>query len=134
MNTFHLNIVTPDGTFFDGEVESVNVTSTEGGVEILHNHQNFVTTIGMGPAKISVDGQPRMASCIGGMLSMVENQANLIATTFEWADEIDLERAKFALERAEKALADSNSTEAQKVLAEAAKKRALVRISIAENK
>ena len=38
----------------------------------------------------------RKAACIGGMLTMIKNEANLIATTFEWADEIDLARAERA--------------------------------------
>ena len=63
---------------------------------------------------------------------MTNNEARLIATTFEWSDQIDLPRAKDALARAEAALAEPNLSKEDRKLKEAARRRALVRISIAE--
>lgn len=134
MNTFHLTIVTPDGCKFDGEAESVNVRSTEGGVQVLANHMDFVTTLGMGPAFIGLNGENKKAACIGGMLSVTNKVVRLIATTFEWACEIDVERAQNALDRAEAKLAKADISPADKALATAAKQRALVRLSCADAK
>lgn len=131
MNKFHLTIVTMDGCAYDGEVESVSIRSTEGAVTVLHGHVNFLTSVGMGPANIMIDGKHRYAACIGGVFSMINNDAKLIATTFEWADEIDLERAKNALKRAEDKLASGELSETAKGLVEAKRRRALVRISCA---
>lgn len=133
MNKFHLTIVTMTGQDFDGEVESLSVRSTEGAVTVLAGHQNFVTSIGMGPASVLIDGKHRYAACIGGVLSMIENEARLIATTFEWADQIDVDRAKDALRRAEERL-EKADTEAEKKLVEAKRRRALVRLSVSELK
>ena len=83
-------------------------------------------------ARVTIDGQKRYAACIGGMLAMTNNEARLIATTFEWSDQIDLPRAKDALARAEAALAEPNLSKEDRKLKEAARRRALVRISIAE--
>lgn len=101
MSSFHLQIVTPDGLFYDGQAESLNLRAAQGGLTILPRHTNFVTTVGMGPAKVVLDGNARTAACIGGMLSVINGEVRLIATTFEWAEDIDRERAKSALERAE---------------------------------
>ena len=107
MSSFHLQIVTPDGLFYDGQAESLNLRAAQGGLTILPRHTNFVTTVGMGPAKVVLEGKSRIAACIGGMLSVINGEVRLIATTFEWAEDIDRERAKSALARAEEKLADA---------------------------
>ena len=71
MSSFHLQIVTPDGLFYDGQAESLNLRAAQGGLTILPRHTNFVTTVGMGPAKVVLDGNARTAACIGGMLSVI---------------------------------------------------------------
>ena len=138
MSSFHLQIVTPDGLFYDGQAESLNLRAAQGGLTILPRHTNFVTTVGMGPAKVVLDGNARTAACIGGMLSVINGEVRLIATTFEWAEDIrlhgrediDRERAKSALERAEAKLADASLSKEEHRLAESAKRRAQVRLSI----
>ena len=127
MSSFHLQIVTPDGLFYDGQAESLNLRAAQGGLTILPRHTNFVTTVGMGPAKVVLDGNARTAACIGGMLSVINGEVRLIATTFEWAEDIDRERAKSALERAEAKLADASLSKEEHRLA---KRRAQVRLSI----
>ena len=133
MSSFHLQIVTPDGLFYDGQAESLNLRAAQGSLTILPKHTNFVTTVGMGPAKVVLDGQARIAACIGGMVSVINNEVHLIATTFEWAEDIDRERAQAALQRAEETLADSNASKEDKRLAQAARRRAQVRLSIPKN-
>jgi F-type H+-transporting ATPase subunit epsilon len=90
-----------------------------------------VSAVGAGEAAIlTADGQTRYAACIGGMLAMIRNEANLIATTFEWAEEIDLERAKHAKEAAEARIAAAKNDDKELMLASAKLKRALVRINV----
>ena len=132
MNTFQLTIVTPDGEYYSGPAETLTVRANTGELTLLAHHIDFVTALGMGEARVTIDGQKRYAACIGGMLAMTNNEARLIATTFEWSDQIDLPRAKDALARAEAALAESNLSKEDRKLKEAARRRALVRISIAE--
>lgn len=131
MSTFHLKISTPDGLAFDGEVERLRVRMIDGDVSLLARHADYVSAVGAGEAAIlTADGQTRYAACIGGMLAMINNEANLIATTFEWADEIDLERAKHAKEKAEARIAAAKDDERELMLAKAKLQRALVRISV----
>ena len=96
MSSFHLQIVTPDGLFYDGEAESISVRAVTGNLTILPRHINFVTPLGMGAAKVVTNGQPRMAACIGGMLAVTDGQVRVIATTFEWVEQIDAARAQRA--------------------------------------
>ena len=131
MSSFHLQIVTPDGLFYDGEAESISVRAVTGNLTILPRHINFVTPLGMGAAKVVTNGQPRMAACIGGMLAVTDGQVRVIATTFEWVEQIDAARAQRALERAQQKLAAPNQLSKQELaLAEAELKRALVRTSL----
>ena len=131
MSTFHLKISTPDGLAFDGEVERLRVRMIDGDVCLLARHADYVSAVGAGEAAlVMADGQTRNAACIGGMLAMINNEANLIATTFEWADEIDLDRAKRAKEVAEARIAAAANDKRELMLAQAKLQRALVRIGV----
>lgn len=130
MSTFHLKISTPDGLQFEGEVERLRVHMIDGDVSLLAHHMDYVSAVGAGEAAIvTADGQSRSAACIGGMLAMINNEANLIATTFEWAEDIDLERAKRAKEVAEARIAAAKDDK-ELLLAQAKLRRALVRIGV----
>ena len=129
MNEFHLQIVTPDGIFFDGQAEKIVVTTVEGDVGILANHANYLSPIGIGKAVITCDGKARQAACTGGLVSVTDDVTRIVASTFEWADEIDVERAKRAAEKAQKRL-DKKTSDADIKLAELKLKRALNRINI----
>ena len=132
MNSFQLKIVTPDGTRFDGEAQELIVRTTSGEMGIMAGHINCVATLGMGRAMVLTEGQRKYAACIGGMVSMVDNKVTLVATTFEWADNIDLPRAQRSEERANQILANKNASKQELQLAEARLKRALVRKSVAQ--
>lgn len=134
MTAFRLKIVTPDGIQYDGNAEELVVRTTTGDVGILAGHINFVAPLGMGEAMILMDGKKRRAACIGGMVSVVNETVTLLPTTFEWADEIDLERAKASEERAQKVLQNKDASDSELVLAKARLKRALVRKSVASRK
>ncbi len=131
MTPFPLKIVTPDGVRYDGEAEEIVVRSTSGEIAILARHIDFVTPLGMGQALILAGGRRRSAACIGGMLSVSDGEVNLVPTTFEWADAIDVERAQRAYDRADKILHDSNASDTDIALAQARLHRALVRKSVA---
>lgn len=134
MTPFPLKIVTPDGLIYDGQAEEVIVRGTEGDLAILARHINFVTPLGMGRAIIVANGQRRAAACIGGMLSVVNGECTLVPTTFEWADQIDVDRAERAHQKAQERLSAANATDTDIRLAEAKLHRALVRKSVASYK
>lgn len=133
MASYHLQIVTPDGLCFDGQAEKLIVRTSTGDVCIMARHINYVTALGMGQASVTVNGEVRRAACIGGMLSVHDGAVKLVASTFEWAEDIDLDRAKHAEEVARGRLAEREKLSDQELaMAEAKLKRALVRQSVVE--
>ena len=80
---------------------------------------------------IEFPSQPRRrAACMGGLLSVLDGEVRLVATTWEWAEEIDQARAEASKKRAEEILAQKNLDQRDYELAQARLKRALVRTSI----
>jgi len=134
MKSFPLKIVTPDGVKYDGEVEQLIVRTTTGDIGILAGHVNCVAPLGMGRASIQVDGKKRYGACIGGMVSMMNGHASLVPTTFEWADEIDADRAEASYQRAKQTISDKSTSDTDLRLAEARLRRALVRKGVASMK
>ena len=129
MSTYHLQVVSLDGSEFDGEVQKILLRTIDGDVEILARHTDFCTAIGMGTAKVVMaDGTEKKAACIGGMLSVMNGEVRVLPTTWEWAEDIDVERAKAAKARAEERLKDKMLDKEARVRAEAKLYRALVRL------
>lgn len=131
MKSFHLKIATPDGLEFDGEVESLLVRTAEGDAEILAGHTDFLSALGVGRVRITADGKKRLAAASGGFVSVKNGQVSLVCTTFEFADEIDVNRAKAAREKAESALASAKDKAAEALL-KAKLARATSRINVWE--
>ena len=134
MTPFCLKIVTPDGMVFDGQAESLTVRTTSGDLGILAGHINCVAPLGMGQATVITDGQRRHAACIGGMLSVMDGKVTLVPTTFEWAEDIDADRAEKSYQKAQAIWGDHKASATDIALAEARLKRALVRKGVASNR
>ena len=134
MKPFELKIVTPDGIAYDGQAEELIVRTTTGDMGFLAGHMNAVAPLGMGRAMVIIDGKKRYAACIGGMVSVSNGAVTLVPTTFEWAENIDVDRAQASKSRAEKVLKDKDATATELTMAEARLKRALVRTSVATYK
>ena len=134
MNSFPLKIVTPAGLQFEGQAAQLTVRTTSGDIGILAGHTNCVAPLGMGRATVISDGIRRYAACIGGMVSVVNGAVTLVATTFEWADEIDIARADASKARAENVLSNKDASDTDIKLAQARLHRALVRKNVASYK
>ena len=67
---------------------------------------------------------------MGGMLSVLDGEVRLVATTWEWAEEIDQARDEASKKRAEEILAQKNLDKRDYEMAQARLKRALVRTSV----
>ena len=132
MQGFHLQLVTPDGLVFDGMADAILVRTTGGDVEIMRGHEDYFATLGTGRARLTVNGEARDASAQGGFISVKSGKVKLVCTTFEFAENIDIERAIKAKEKAEQLL--KNEGDAKKIeIAEAKLARAISRINVASN-
>ena len=78
------------------------------------------------------DGSRRAAACIGGMLSVMNGTCRLLATTWDWTEDIDQPRAEKAKKHAEEMLAKGGLTDKEYKIAQAKLQRALVRLSVKE--
>ena len=134
MTPFELKIVTPDGLKYDGMAEELVVRTIDGDIGILAGHVNCVAPLGMGQATVVSGGQRRTAACIGGMLSVVDGEVTLVPTTFEWAEDIDAERAAASEKKAQAVLASKTASGTDIRMAEARLKRALIRKNVASYK
>ena len=129
MSSFHLQIISMDGQDFDGQAQKILLRTIDGDVEILARHTDYCTAIGMGTARVTMeDGTERKAACIGGMLSVLKGEVKVFPTTWEWSENIDVERAKAAKAKAEELLKNQQLDKEARVRAEAKLYRALVRI------
>ena len=132
MTAFALKIVTLDGLIYDGMAEELIVRTVDGDMGFLAGHINCVAALGMGRASVMIDGKMRYAACIGGMVSVLNGVVTLVPTTFEWAEEIDRDRADRSAEKAKSVLDKADSSDADIQLAQARLKRALVRSNVAK--
>lgn len=133
MREFKLQIVTPDGLVFDGMAESIMVRAASGDIEVMAGHEDFLASLGIGRAKLTAGGVTREAAASGGFISVLSGEVKLTLTTFEFAEDIDANRAKAAKERAEEQIKIASDDKAL-AMAKARLARALNRLSVASRK
>ena len=131
MREFHLQIVTPDGIQFDGNATSLLIKCSEGDVEILASHTDLFASLAIGRARIKTANGERLASCAGGFISVLGGECKVVCTTFEFADTIDVERARRAKERAEADIQNAKDNETLEC-ARLKLMRAINRINVAD--
>jgi F-type H+-transporting ATPase subunit epsilon len=130
--SFKVSIVTPEKTAFEADSVSVVLPGTEGYLGIWANHAPLVT--GLKPGVVTLrdeeGGRIRYLSISGGFVEVSENKVSILCDSCEPAGEIDLQRAKAALERARKRLLAPDQ-EVDLVRAQQAAERAQARIHAA---
>lgn len=125
-----LDIVTPLRLVFSGEVVKLSAPGTEGSFSILNRHADFVTSLQIGEIRlVTKDGQTQKFAISGGFVEVKNNKIILLAETAERAEEIDVERAKSAKERAERRLT-TRSTEVDDLRARIALMKAINRMKV----
>lgn len=107
-NSFMLEIITPYRVFYSDKAENLIFNSSDGELGILPGHEPIVTPVGIGIAKVLLDGEWKTASFSDGFLSMEGNKATVLVGAAEWPEEIDVERAERSLKRASERLADTS--------------------------
>ena len=131
MSTFRLQIVIFEGSKLDGEAEAILLRTTDGYVSIRAKHADYIATLDIGIVTVTVEGRERKAACGGGFLTVSKGDVRLVATSFEYAEDIDVARARAAKERAETQIAAAKDAGVID-LAKVKLARALNRLKIAE--
>ena len=129
--TMKLQVITPDKEFFHGDVSMVELNTADGELGVYPQHSPLTTAAAPGVLKIHQDGQVKKAALLSGFLQILPEKMTILAEVCEWPEEIDGARANEARIRAERRLAE-HSPETDIARAEAALRRALVRLSLVE--
>lgn len=74
-----VTVISPDGSIFDGEAESVQAPAYDGQVGILPHHAPFMTLLGEGTLQVRVSGAERSFTVRGGFLQVVGNVVRVVA-------------------------------------------------------
>ena len=134
MTPFRLKILTPEGVVYDGEVEMLTVRTTVGDKGILARHEPYVAALGIGQARVRIDGEVKLAAVSSGSVEVGKECTTLLAQSFEWAEDIDLQRAEKAQQLAEENIQRYKDDSRKLDVAEYKLKRAINRINTASLK
>jgi len=100
----HVELVAADRLVWSGEATMVIARTTEGDVGILPNHAPMLSVVIEGVVDIQTDeGETWVAAVDAGFLSVANNRVSVLAERAEMSHEIDLEKARHDLERAQAA-------------------------------
>ncbi len=131
-----LEVVTPDRSVVSEEAQIVMAPGAEGEFGVLSGHTPFLSTLKVGAVKYKdTSGRERCVFVSGGFAEALPEKVTILAESAERRCDIDLERAKTALNRAQERLeAERSKDELEYVRARAALERALERLRLAESR
>lgn len=133
MNSFQAQILTPEGTLFDGDVNGVQVPGVEGSFEVKTLHADIISTLDIGHILVrKSDGNNQYYAVSGGFVEVHSNKLTLLAEAAEPVEDIDVERAKEAKRRAKERL-EAEDKSVDKERARKALERAENRIKLSMN-
>src|SRR5699024_9730732 len=134
MNSLDAQILTSEHALFDGEVKGVRMPGGDGSFEVRPLHAPIISTLKPGLIIVrTTTGEERHFSVSGGVAEFYNNELSVLAEAAEPVEEIDIDRAKRAHERAEQRLKDAaTDKEIDKYRAEKARIRAKNRIELYE--
>lgn len=131
----HLELVTPEGTKLSTEVSQVTAPGTAGDLGILPGHRPLLTSLNVGVFSYTEDGRTHLLAVNGGYLETANESIIVITETAETPAQVDVPRAKRALERAKKTIAeigDQPGKEHALAAAQESEKRAKNRLALAK--
>jgi F-type H+-transporting ATPase subunit epsilon len=126
-----VDIVTAERVVYSADVDEVVAPGVQGQLGILPHHAPLMTILQAGELVIKKQGQEDILAISGGFLEVRPDHVIILADQAERAEEIDTARAEEARLRAEHLLHE-RPTGTDETRAEAALRRALVRLSVVE--
>lgn len=133
MSTFYLEVITPERKFFSGDAECVIFRSTDGEIGVLARHAPTVSAVKVGALKINADGKWLEAVVTEGFAKIMPDKVVILTDTAEYPEEIDVNRAKAAKERAEERL-QRQLSKLEYMRSKAALTRAMARLRVGSKK
>ena len=128
-DNFTLKIITPERVFYEGPVSMVEFNTTEGEIGVYKNHIPMTVMIRPGVLTITEAEGKKEAALHAGFVEILQDRVTVLAEVVEWPEEIDENRARAALERAEE-LIRRREASTDIARAETALARAVARIEV----
>jgi len=132
-NTFQLEIVTPSRLLVKDVAEEAQIPGLSGYLGILPGHAPLITELAVGVITYKANGATHTLSVAWGFAEVLQDKVTILAETAERPQEIDVERAQKAKDRAEQRL-KSNDLKVDYTRAEDALQRAETRLNVAKEK
>nr|pir H+-transporting two-sector ATPase (EC 3.6.3.14) epsilon chain - Bacillus firmus [Cytobacillus firmus] len=130
MSTIRVNVVTPDGKVYDGDVDLVVVRTVEGELGIFRKHIPLVAPVTVGRVRLKKGNSEEQVAVSGGFVEVRADQVTILAEAAELPSAIDVDRARAAKERAESRLNSTKQDAVDFKRAELALKRAINRLDV----
>ncbi len=127
---FEVEIITPDRVFYKGVADMLEFNTTDGEIGVYKDHIPLTTVLEPGVVVVHKDGEQKVAAVHAGFAEILGEKVTLLAELAEWPDEIDVNRAEAARERAEERIKTKVENLDLK-RAEYALHKALIRIDVA---
>ena len=130
MSTFKFEIVTPTRILDKGQVNYVRCSGMDGSFGVMANHLEGIIALSIGEIKVTIDGKEEYLATSGGYTEITDEKMQLLVESVEGSDEIDTDRAKRSLERAQ-VRKEKHSPEIDGARVEVSLYRALNRLRVA---
>ena len=130
MSTFQFEIVTPTRILDKGQVNYVRCPGMDGSFGVMANHLEGIIALSIGEIKVTIDGKEEYLATGGGYTEITDEKMQLLVESVEGTDEIDMDRAKRSLERAQ-VRKEKHSPEIDGARVEVSLYRALIRLRVA---
>ncbi|MEK6726390.1 MAG: F0F1 ATP synthase subunit epsilon [Deltaproteobacteria bacterium] len=130
--TILLEIVTPDRLVLSEEVDEVRAPGAEGEFGVLPGHAPFLTTLKVGELTYRKGKEIHHMAVSWGYAEVTPKKVTILAEAAEIAAEIDIERAKAAMEKAEKELKKLSQEDKDYLIEAARLEKSLIRLQVAE--
>lgn len=137
MNDFNLNIFTPNGVIVKGlKSSSLTIPTSKGEINVLPGHTHMVSVLETGIMTAKTSEGNRHFTITSGLVKILGQDINILSTTSEHTDQIDIERAKAALAKANSRLQSSTEilTDVDRIKFQRKVQRAHTRIKLANLK
>lgn len=131
--TMRLQVIKPDGEFYNDEVSMAEFNTADGEMGVYPGHIPESVAVAPGILKIHEGGDVKRAALLSGFIQILPEKVTILAESAEWPEDIDGARANESRIRAERRLKEGSS-EVDIARAEVALQRALVRLSLLDNK
>jgi F-type H+-transporting ATPase subunit epsilon len=129
-NKLRLEIVSPYGQILGEDVDEIGTSGSEGDFGVLPGHVNFITTLKVGMLTYRKGSETKYVFINSGYAEVGPDKVTILADSAELSDDINVERAKASMKRAEERLRQQEKIDVAR--ATSALERATIRVQLAE--